>query len=41
MSEARSNVGTAPRLSIVVPLFNEAENLPVLAEEMRLALAGH
>jgi dolichol-phosphate mannosyltransferase len=29
----------APRLSLVIPLYNEAENLPVLAAEIRQALA--
>jgi dolichol-phosphate mannosyltransferase len=29
---------SAPRLSLVIPLFNEAENLPVLAGEIRSAL---
>ena len=29
-----------PRLSIVIPLFNEAENLEPLAEELAAALAG-
>lgn len=28
-----------PRLSLVIPLYNEAENLPVLADEIRRALA--
>lgn len=40
MSEPRTSGGAAPRLSIVVPSFNEAENLPVLAEELRAALAS-
>jgi glycosyltransferase involved in cell wall biosynthesis len=30
---------TAPHLSLVVPLYNEAENLPILAAEIRQALA--
>lgn len=33
------NEGSAPQLSLVVPLYNEAENLPVLAAEIRQALA--
>jgi len=31
---------TTPQLSLVVPVYNEAENLPVLAGEIRDALAG-
>lgn len=31
---------TSPRLSLVVPVFNEEENLPPLVEEMRSALVG-
>ena len=27
-----------PRLSLVIPLYNEAENLPILAAEIRQAL---
>jgi dolichol-phosphate mannosyltransferase len=29
-----------PRLSIVVPTYNEAENIPILAERVRSALSG-
>jgi len=29
-----------PELSIVIPAFNEAENVPLLAEELRKELAG-
>lgn len=32
--------GAAPDLSLVIPVFNEEENLPVLAEEIRRALGG-
>jgi len=31
---------TTPELSIVVPAFNEAENVPLLAEELRKELGG-
>jgi len=30
----------SPAVSIVVPVFNEAENLPILQSELRAALAG-
>src|SRR3974377_61286 len=30
--------GARPTLSIVIPVFNEEENIPLLAEEIRLAL---
>jgi len=30
-----------PTLSVIVPLFNEEESLPVLVDEIRTALAGH
>jgi len=30
-----------PSLSVVVPLFNEAENVPILQAEIETALAGH
>jgi len=31
----------APALSVVVPVFNEEENMSILQEELRAALAGH
>ncbi|HEX4952467.1 MAG TPA: glycosyltransferase family 2 protein [Thermoanaerobaculia bacterium] len=31
---------TLPDLSLVIPVYNEVENLPVLAEEIHVALAG-
>jgi glycosyltransferase involved in cell wall biosynthesis len=31
----------APTLSVIVPLYNEEESVPVLVEEVRAALAGH
>ena len=35
------NGGTSsPELSVVVPLYNEEENLPMLQEELRVALRG-
>ena len=30
----------SPRLSVVVPVFNEEENMPILQSELRSALAG-
>ncbi len=30
-----------PQLSVVVPLFNEEENVPILQSEIEAALAGH
>lgn len=30
----------SPAISVVVPVFNEAENLPILQSELRAALAG-
>jgi glycosyltransferase involved in cell wall biosynthesis len=31
---------SSPQISVVVPLFNEEENIPVLQSELRAALAG-
>lgn len=31
---------TPPEISLVIPVFNEEENLPVLADEIRRAMAG-
>ena len=31
---------TAPAVSVVVPIFNEAENLPILQSELRATLGG-
>ncbi len=30
-----------PVVSVVVPLFNEEENVPILQAELSAALAGH
>jgi len=38
MSHPNSDSGRQPALSLVIPAYNEAENLPVLAEEIRQAL---
>jgi dolichol-phosphate mannosyltransferase len=35
-----SDSSGSPSVSIVVPVFNEAENLPILQSELRAALAG-
>ena len=35
-----SDSTTAPAVSVVVPVFNEAENLPILQSELRAALGG-
>ena len=35
-----NRVTSAPELSVVVPLYNEEENLPILQEELRVALSG-
>ena len=36
----REPVFTAPELSIIVPTFNECENVPVLVDRLRKALPG-
>jgi len=36
----RENLRTSPELSVVVPIFNEVENIPYLQEELGKALAG-
>src|ERR1019366_3472037 len=36
----REPVFTAPELSIIVPTFNECENVPVLVDRVRKALPG-
>lgn len=38
MTQSTSDSGLEPDLSLVIPAYNEAENLPVLAEEIRQAL---
>jgi dolichol-phosphate mannosyltransferase len=35
-----NQVTTSPAFSVVVPLYNEEENLPILQEELRVALSG-
>jgi dolichol-phosphate mannosyltransferase len=35
-----NEVTNAPTLSVVVPLYNEEANLPILQEELRVALSG-
>ncbi len=35
-----NQVLTSPAFSVVVPLYNEEENLPILQEELRVALSG-
>lgn len=35
-----NRVTSSPELSVVVPLYNEEENLPILQEELRVALSG-
>lgn len=35
-----NKVTGSPELSVVVPLYNEEENLPILQEELRAALSG-
>jgi dolichol-phosphate mannosyltransferase len=35
-----NQVSTSPAFSVVVPLYNEEENLPILQEELRVALSG-
>jgi dolichol-phosphate mannosyltransferase len=35
-----NEVKSSPALSVVVPLYNEEENLPILQEELRVALSG-
>jgi dolichol-phosphate mannosyltransferase len=40
-STAVSTPSSSPRLSVVVPVFNEAENVLPLLAEIRAALAGH
>jgi dolichol-phosphate mannosyltransferase len=35
-----NRVTSSPQLSVVVPLYNEEENLPILQEELRVALTG-
>ena len=35
-----NRVTSSPELSVVVPLYNEEENLPILQEELRIALSG-
>jgi glycosyltransferase involved in cell wall biosynthesis len=35
-----NRVTSSPELSVVVPLYNEEENLPILQEELRIALNG-
>lgn len=40
MSNSRGNGDGRPRVSVVVPAHNEAENLPVLVDEIAAALAG-
>ncbi len=30
-----------PEISLVIPVYNEEENLPALAAEIAAALAGH
>lgn len=39
MMRSNSDTGLEPELSLVIPAYNEAENLPVLADEIRRALA--
>jgi dolichol-phosphate mannosyltransferase len=36
----RASIFTAPELSIFVPTFNERENVPILVDRLRQALAG-
>lgn len=40
MSAERNSAANAPGVSIVVPVHNEAENIPVLADEIAAALKG-
>lgn len=40
MSNSRGNGDGRPRVSVVVPAHNEAENLPVLVDEIATTLAG-
>ncbi|HEU5247602.1 MAG TPA: glycosyltransferase family 2 protein [Candidatus Udaeobacter sp.] len=35
-----NEVKSSPALSVVVPLYNEEENLPILQEELRVTLGG-
>ena len=35
-----NEVTISPALSVVVPLYNEEANLPILQEELRVALSG-
>lgn len=35
-----NQVTSSPAFSVVVPLYNEEENLPILQEELRVALSG-
>ena len=35
-----NEVTNSPAISVVVPLYNEEENLPILQEELRIALKG-
>jgi dolichol-phosphate mannosyltransferase len=39
-AEPNSQSATAPELSVVVPTFNESENIAVLVDRLRTALAG-
>jgi len=39
-SELLSHPSAGPRISVVVPVYNEEENLPLLHERLRRALAG-
>jgi dolichol-phosphate mannosyltransferase len=38
MTKSNSAAGHEPEISLVIPAYNEAENLPVLADEIRQAL---
>lgn len=40
MSKAPENEHGAPAVSVVVPVHNEADNIPALVDEIALALAG-
>lgn len=40
MSKAPENERGAPAVSVVVPVHNEADNIPALVDEIALALAG-
>ena len=35
-----NEVTSSPAFSVVVPLYNEEANLPILQEELRVALSG-